>query len=318
MNAFRLLVAFICCVVLLPFSHAEQGYQTPSPDLAAVVDAKLAPTSYLSSDGQWLALFERRRVVSLDELAIEELKLAGIKLNPANFSRTRVRANFSAVELKHVQSGTVININNLPNGIIRSPKWSSNSKYLAFIVEQTNEANLWLYSVESKQAKMLSSAALNSVLTASPYQWLPDSTAIIANLAVNVGKPRLENNSQNVVPVIQQSTGEKAPARTYQNLLTSPFDEAQFKFFGQGQLAYITLDGKAQAIGSPALFKSFSVSPDSTNILVAGINEPFSYQVPYSRFATTWQIWGMRGFALAELAKQPLADNIPQGYDSVR
>ena len=73
MNAFRLLVAFICCVVLLPFSHAEQGYQTPSPDLAAVVDAKLAPTSYLSSDGQWLALFERRRVVSLDELAIEEL-----------------------------------------------------------------------------------------------------------------------------------------------------------------------------------------------------------------------------------------------------
>ena len=318
MNAFRLLVAFICCVVLLPFSHAEQGYQTPSPDLAAVVDAKLAPTSYLSSDGQWLALFERRRVVSLDELAIEELKLAGIKLNPANFSRTRVRANFSAVELKHVQSGTVININNLPNGIIRSTKWSSNSKYLAFIVEQTNEANLWLYSVESKQAKMLSSAALNSVLTASPYQWLPDSTAIIANLAVNVGKPRLENNSQNVVPVIQQSTGEKAPARTYQNLLTSPFDEAQFKFFGQGQLAYITLDGKAQAIGSPALFKSFSVSPDSTNILVAGINEPFSYQVPYSRFATTWQIWGMRGFALAELAKQPLADNIPQGYDSVR
>ena len=181
MNAFRLLVAFICCVVLLPFSHAEQGYQTPSPDLAAVVDAKLAPTSYLSSDGQWLALFERRRVVSLDELAIEELKLAGIKLNPANFSRTRVRANFSAVELKHVQSGTVININNLPNGIIRSPKWSSNSKYLAFIVEQTNEANLWLYSVESKQAKMLSSAALNSVLTASPYQWLPDSTAIIVN-----------------------------------------------------------------------------------------------------------------------------------------
>ena len=48
------------------------------------------------------------------------------------------------------------------------------------------------------------------------------------------------------------------------------------------------------------------------------IDEPFSYQVPYSRFAATWQIWGMRGYTLAELAKQPLADNIPQGYDSVR
>ncbi|WP_282114353.1 S9 family peptidase [Pseudoalteromonas arctica] len=318
MSAFRLLVAFICCAALVPTSYAEQGYQTPSPELAALVDAKLAPTSYLSSDGQWLALFERKRVVTLDELAKEELKLAGIKLNPANFSRSRVSAKFSAVELKHVQSGSVISINNLPNGIIRSPKWSSNSQYLAFIVEQPTQANLWLYSVETKQAKELSSAALNSVLTASPYKWLPDSSAIVANLAVNFGKPKLENNSQNVVPVIQQSTGEKAPARTYQNLLTSPFDESQFKFYGQGQLAYITLDGNTQAIGSPSLFKSFSVSPDSTNILVAGINEPFSYQVPYSRFASTWQIWGMRGYALAELAKQPLADNIPQGYDSVR
>ncbi|HAG39480.1 MAG TPA: glutamyl endopeptidase, partial [Pseudoalteromonas sp.] len=149
-----------------------------------------------------------------------------------------------------------------------------------------------------KQAKMLSNAALNSVITATPYQWLPDSSALVANLAVNIGKPALKNSSQNVVPVIQQSTGEKAPARTYQNLLTSPFDEAQFKFYGQGQLAYVTLDGNTQAIGSPALFKSFSVSPDSTNILVAAINEPFSYQVPYSRFASTWQIWGMRGYAL--------------------
>ncbi|MGJ8675669.1 MAG: TolB family protein, partial [Pseudoalteromonas sp.] len=240
MNAFRLLVAFICCVALLPASYAEQGYQMPSPELAALVDAKLAPTSYLSSDGQWLALFERKRVVTLDELAKEELKLAGIKLNPANFSRSRVSAKFSAVELKHVRTGTVISINNLPRGIIRSPQWSSNSKYLAFIVEQPSQANLWLYNVETKQAKELSSAALNSVITATPYEWLPDSSAIVANLAVNVGKPALQNDSQNVVPVIQQSTGEKAPALTYLNLFTSPFDEALFIFYGLGQLASIT------------------------------------------------------------------------------
>ncbi len=318
MNAFRLLIAFVGCIVLLPASYAEQGYQTPSPELAALVDAKLAPTSSLSNDGQWLALFERKRVVSLDELAKEELKLAGIKLNPANFSRSRVSAKYSALELKHVQSGTVVNVNNLPQGIIRSPRWSANSEYLAFIVEQPENARLWIYNVKSKQAKQLSEYPLNSTLTSTPYEWLPDSTAIVANLAVNLDKPRLTNDTQSTVPVIQQSTGEKAPARTYQNLLTSPFDEAQFKFYGQGQLAYITLDGKAQKIGDAGLFKSFSISPDSTNLLVATIDEPFSYQVPYSRFATTWEIWGMRGFALLELAKQPLADNIPQGYDSVR
>ena len=39
MNAFRLLVAFIGCIALLPMSYAEQGYQTPSAELAALVDA---------------------------------------------------------------------------------------------------------------------------------------------------------------------------------------------------------------------------------------------------------------------------------------
>ncbi|MBE0455993.1 S9 family peptidase [Pseudoalteromonas prydzensis] len=318
MKGIKLLLAFVLSVSVTGSALAAQGYQTPSSDLAALVDAKLAPSSYLSGDGQWLALFDRKRVETLDDLAKEELKLAGIQLNPANFSRSRPRTKFSGLQLKHIATGAVIAVNNLPNGVIRSPKWSSNSEYLAFIVEQPTQANLWVYNTQTKQARQLSDVVLNSVLTAAPYQWLPDSTAIVANVAVNLGKPRLTNDSNSVVPVIQQSTGQKAPARTYQNLLTSPFDEQQFKFYGQGQLSYIPMSGVASAIGQPALFKSFSISPDSTNILVASIDEPFSYQVPYSRFATTWQVWGMRGYALVELAKQPLADNIPQGYDSVR
>ena len=318
MKGIKLLFALVLSVSVTGSALAAQGYQTPSSDLAALVDAKLAPSSYLSGDGQWLALFDRKRVETLDDLAKEELKLAGIKLNPANFSRSRPRTKFSGLQLKHIATGAVIEVNNLPNGVIRSPKWSSNSEYLAFIVEQPSQANLWVYNSQTKQARQLSDVVLNSVLTAAPYQWLPDSTAIVANVAVNLGKPRLTNDSNSVVPVIQQSTGQKAPARTYQNLLTSPFDEQQFKFYGQGQLHYIPMSGVASAIGQPALFKSFSISPDSTNILVASIDEPFSYQVPYSRFATTWQVWGMRGYALVELAKQPLADNIPQGYDSVR
>ncbi|MFU2512105.1 prolyl oligopeptidase family serine peptidase [Pseudoalteromonas sp. ASV78] len=318
MKGIKLLLVFVLSVSVTGSALAAQGYQTPSSDLAALVDAKLAPSSYLSGDGQWLALFDRKRVETLDDLAKEELKLAGIQLNPANFSRSRPRTKFSGLQLKHIATGAVIAVNNLPNGVIRSPKWSSNSEYLAFIVEQPTQANLWVYNTQTKQARQLSDVSLNSVLTAAPYQWLPDSTAIVANVAVNLGKPRLANDSNSVVPVIQQSSGQKAPARTYQNLLTSPFDEQQFKFYGQGQLSYIPMSGVASAIGQPALFKSFSISPDSTNILVASIDEPFSYQVPYSRFATTWQVWGMRGYALVELAKQPLADNIPQGYDSVR
>lgn len=276
MKALSLFLALAVTFGLTKNAQAAQGYQTPSNDLAALVDAKLAPSSYLSADGQWLALFDRKRIESLDDLAKEEFKLAGVKLNPANFSRSRERTKFTNLSLKHIETGAVVNVTNLPAGVIRSPKWSSDSQYLAFIVEQTDQANLWVYNTDTKLARQLADIALNSVLTSSPYAWLPDGTAIVANAAVNIGKPRLTNSSGNVVPVIQQSTGEKAPARTYQNLLTSPFDEQQFKFYGQGQLTYIPLSGVARSIGKPALFKSFSVSPDSTNILVGSIDEPFS------------------------------------------
>lgn len=139
MKGIKLLFALVLSVSVTGSALAAQGYQTPSSDLAALVDAKLAPSSYLSGDGQWLALFDRKRVETLDDLAKEELKLAGIKLNPANFSRSRPRTKFSGLQLKHIATGAVIEVNNLPNGVIRSPKWSSNSEYLAFIVEQPSQ-----------------------------------------------------------------------------------------------------------------------------------------------------------------------------------
>ncbi|TMS60814.1 glutamyl endopeptidase, partial [Pseudoalteromonas sp. S1691] len=64
--------------------------------------------------------------------------------------------------------------------------------------------------------------------------------------------------------------------------------------------------------------KCYTSSTDATNHFLAAKNEPFSYLVSNTRFACFCQIWGMRGYALADLVKQPLGDNIPQGYDSVR
>ncbi len=297
---------------------SSSGYQVPSAELAQVVDAKLAPRSMLSPDGKWLALLERRRVESLQELAKPELKLAGIKLNPDNFSRSRVRNKYTALSFKELEGDVTIDVANLGEGILRSPQWSSDSKHLSFVFETPKEATLWLYDITTRELKQLTPYALNSVVTSTPYEWMPDASGVIINHAVNIGKEQPKDNADTVVPVIQQTTGEKAPARTYQNLLTSPYDEALFSFYGQGQLMRVSLDGQAKAIGKAKLFSKFSISPDSNNILVSSLDEPFSYQVPYFRFASTWSVWGMSGYELKELVKQPLADNIPQGFDSVR
>ncbi|TMP41423.1 hypothetical protein, partial [Pseudoalteromonas sp. S1688] len=75
--------------------------------------------------------------------------------------------------------GTVINVNTLPQGRTRAPRWSANSEHLAFIVEHPDNARRWGYSVNTYQAKQLSVLGLNSVLSATPYQLLPDRTGIV-------------------------------------------------------------------------------------------------------------------------------------------
>ncbi|CAH9052563.1 hypothetical protein PSECIP111854_00995 [Pseudoalteromonas sp. CIP111854] len=315
-----MLLGIIILLVMPMLGNAEQsaGYQIPSPALTKLVDAKLIPTSILSHDGKWLALLERKTVVPLNELNRAEKALAGIKFNPNTFMR-KSRYTYVSLEFKHIDTGSVVRPEGIPsNGVLRAVKWSSNSQFLSFILEQDNGATLWVYDIKARKTRQLTQSTLNGVVTEVPYEWLPDSKAIVVNFAVNHTQPFLQPKGQSMLPIIQQSTGEKAPARTYQNLLKSPFDEAEFKFFAQGQLAKIPLNTSAKAIGKPTLIKSFSVSPDSTSLIVGMIAQPFSYQVPYERFASVWQVWGMTGFALYELARQPLADNIPQGFDSVR
>ena len=89
------------------FAHANEqdSYQTPSKALADLVDAKLAPTTRLSPDNQWMAFLERQRIATLQELAKPELKLAGIKLNPKNFSRARPRSKYLSITFKHLENG---------------------------------------------------------------------------------------------------------------------------------------------------------------------------------------------------------------------
>ncbi|WP_438270144.1 S9 family peptidase [Pseudoalteromonas galatheae] len=295
----------------------EQGYMTPSPELAKLVDAPLIPTSKLSANGNWLALLQRNRVLTLEELGQPEQALAGIKFNPKTFMRTSSR-QYSSIEFKHVATGALVKVTGLPKGKIKSPSWSADSRYLAFILEQENSATLWTYDIEQRNLKQLTQSTLNGVVTSTPYRWLPDSTAIIANIAINHGKQPSAKDKSSLTPIVQTTSGKKASTRTYQNLLSSPYDIQLFKFYSEGQLIKLNLNANAQQIGNPTYLKHFSVSPDSTNLVVGMMADPFSFQVPYSRFPAVWQVWGMRGYPLFEVTRQPLADALPAGFDSVR
>ncbi|MEM1174988.1 MAG: S9 family peptidase, partial [Pseudomonadota bacterium] len=225
------LVATILLLVSSSLVHAQSDYQTPDPALTALVEAPLQPAASVSPDKSRVATLEWRWVLPLAEVARDEIKLAGIRIDPVTFARSRSRT-YDSIVLHDLQSGEKTPVVGLPAGArIASPSWSSDSRYLAFTVEHDGARTLWLSDATSGKARQLSDASLNGVLTSTPYRWLPDGSALIANLAVNHGKPMPEPGMQAVAPVIQETNPEsRAPVRTYQDLLATPADEEQFAF----------------------------------------------------------------------------------------
>lgn len=313
------LVATILLLVSSSLVHAQSDYQTPDPALTALVEAPLQPAASVSPDKSRVATLEWRWVLPLAEVARDEIKLAGIRIDPVTFARSRSRT-YDSIVLHDLQSGEKTPVVGLPAGArIASPSWSSDSRYLAFTVEHDGARTLWLSDATSGKARQLSDASLNGVLTSTPYRWLPDGSALIANLAVNHGKPMPEPGMQAVAPVIQETNPEsRAPVRTYQDLLATPADEEQFAFMATGQLARISLKGRLKELGEPGLVSRFDASPDTQFLLVSQIRRPFSYAVPFSRFPLLSEVWEADGSLVTQIADLPLAEDIPKGFDSVR
>lgn len=118
-------------------------------------------------------------------------------------------------------------------------------------------------------------------------------------------------------PVIRESSGRAAPARTFQDLLKNSSDEALFEHYLTSRVAKVTLDGKVTPIGAPGLVAELSPSPDGRYLLVQSIHRPFSYLVPYDRFPRKIEVWDLDGKAVRTVADLPLQEEIPISFDSV-
>ena len=90
-----------------------------------------------------------------------------------------------------------------------------------------------------------------------------------------------------------------------------------FEFLTTSQMVSISLNGKVQKLGRPAIYSRYSQSPDGNYLLVSQYQKPFSYLVPASRFPLLTEIWTPRGDLIAQVADLPSGENIPKGFDSV-
>ncbi|MGH9388909.1 MAG: S9 family peptidase, partial [Vicinamibacteria bacterium] len=281
-------------------------YRMPPKAMADIADAAPTPGVILDPTGTWLLVLEHPALASMADLSKEELRLAGIRLNPSTNARSRRDVAIRA-ELVRVAEGSPRAIRGLPEAPrIDDVSFSPDGGNVAFTHTTDDGMELWVVDVATATAKRIASG-LNGVFD-DIYHWRSDSRSLVARTIPRNRGAAPVAPSVPEGPVVQETRGETAAAWTYQDLLESPHDEALFEHYGTAQIVEADLDGKTTLLGAPALASRAEPSPDGRLVLVERLERPFSYLVPYDRFARRVEIWERSGNLVREVARVPLAE----------
>ena len=303
---------FICV-----FAQAQESnnYQKPSKEVADLLLAPPTPTISIDGKAQYMLIMERSFYPTVEELGQPEFKIAGIRINPNNFSLSR--QNFiKQLSLKNLVTGKMISIAGLPNNLSAlNPTWNPSENKIAFYNITATAVDVWVIDIKTSTCSKINKNAANIVLSSSLI-WLDDATLLYkinTHTAAQMSKKPITPKG----PTIQESLGKVAPSVTYQDLIKSPYDEYAFEYLATAQLVKNNA-GVETKIGAPAIISSIDLSPDKKYFLTRTINKPFSYLVTVYGFATTVNVTDLNGKIVKTIADLASAETTPSGYDNVQ
>lgn len=309
-------IPFAVVAVMVSAQEPAPVYRVPSPELTAIVDAKPLPGVSLSPDRNTMLLMERSGLPTIAELAQPELRIAGLRINPKTNGPSRNRP-YTALALVDLATKSKRAVSGLPeSAAIGNVSWSPDGASIAFTITREDGIELWLADASRARAKRLIQHDVNDAYGA-PFEWLPDSEGLVVKSVLARREEPLPAANVPAGPVIQETTGEVAAARTYQDLLENRHDEALFEFFATSQLLLVNVSGKTKKLGNPGIIRRAEPSPDGRYLLVDTVHKPFSYLVPHYRFPHRIDVWDLRGEPVKTIADLPLAESVPIGRGAV-
>lgn len=300
------LVVFVCLAT--PSILAQGSYKQPAKEVLDVLNAAVTPATSISPARDRIALLEPLRYPPISELARPMLRLAGLRIDPTRNSQHRQPYSIG-VTIKSIADGSEKKVA-LPAGAkIVSPQWSPDGKYIAAGNLTDSGVELWIIETAAARATKVNNVLINTAY--GGFDW-ENATTISATLVPSNRGPAPQY--LNVVPTepnIQETSGRRGAVATFQDLLRNPNDERLFEFYATSQIATITVGGRVNRIGDPAIYDTADWSPDGKYILVSRVERPFSYQFPAFRFPRKVEVWDSSGKFVRTVVNSPLQNNLP-------
>lgn len=298
------------------YTQAQEplSYQIPPSSIVDLVDAPVTPVVSFSRNGDFIILLERETRPGIEELAKPELRIGGIRIDPRSNGPSR-ESTYKGITVKNIRTQKRSPVTGLPpDPKLQNISLSKDEKYLAFTHRDTDGISLWLVNLDTLVARQLTGDIVNAAYGNS-LVWTPDNKLLIKTINPNRGE--LPKSPQTPIgPNLQETAGNAAPSRTYQDLVSNPHDEALLEYYLNAQLMLVDLQGKQAPLADAGMIKSFSLSPDGRYLTVDFVRKPFSYLVPVSRFPYDVEIWDIKGNKIKTLAQIPLDEVRPTGFDA--
>ena len=312
------------------------AYQKPPEAIERLLNAPVSPVAQISPDRQVLLIRQPASFPSIAELASPRYRLAGLRFDPAINGPSR-QVYAIRLALQAVDGGPERAITGLPAKLkASSTQWSPDGRYIAFTqrTEATATAvartpgpvkdaaagsaglELWIVEAASAHAHRLGQLHLNAVLE-EPCAWMPDSTALLCKTVPANRGPAPNAEQTPTGPNIEENLGKVTPARTYEDLLKTPSDEAIFAYYATSQLTLIPLNGAIKLLPPKGLLEEASPSPNGRFALISELHKPFSYTLPAEMFPEQTEVLTVKTGATKQLFDRPLVDNLPIAFDAV-
>jgi hypothetical protein len=303
------IVTFVL-VSIQGFAQEATAYQLPPKQIADLLLAPPTPSISVDGKAKHMLIMERPSYPLVEELGQAEFKIAGLRLNPNNFSPTR-QNYIKGLTIKEVATGKVLAVKGLPASIAAlNPTWNPSENKIAFYNVSENAVDVYVIDLATLACQKINKTAANLILGGG-LVWQDDATLLYkvnVNKAIDLAKRPVTPKG----PTIQENLGKAAPSVTYQDLIKSPYDEYVFEFLAKSQLVK-NKSGVETKIGAPALMNSFSISPDKNYILTRTLNKPFSYLVTAGGFGSSMQVLDKSGALVKKIADLPSSEGTASG-----